>query len=175
MQAHLKCSVCCHHRFSSWCLDIHWCLSTCPHASAGCVFMNTASQTPWNIQCETKVLTATAQADPSVVELSICDFKPWLMDADLAPCSLSVPFSIYQPRDVSWFNPPPSLPTTTLSLPPSLSHFLLAELSGCTLAPVQAIVIFLSSVDAKLRTEQHEQEWDGSRAQQLHRQTRCHT
>lgn len=46
-------------------------------------------------------------AGPSVVELSICDFKAWLMDADLAPCSLLVPFSIYQRGDVSWFSPVP--------------------------------------------------------------------
>lgn len=51
--------------------------------------------------CVTEALTEAALADPSVVELAICDFKAWLMDADLAPCSLSVPFSIYQPRDVS--------------------------------------------------------------------------
>lgn len=89
------------------------CMSTC---FCECVF-KLYWQTPWNIQCEAEVLTATVQADPSVAELPICDFKAWLMDADLAPCSLSVPFSIYQPRDVSWFTPL------------SLFHFLLVERS----------------------------------------------
>lgn len=74
-------------------------------------------QAPLNIPCEAKVLTATAQADPSVVELSTGDFKAWLTDVDLVPCSPSVPFSIYQLRDESWFTPL------------SLFHFLLVERS----------------------------------------------
>lgn len=80
--------------------------------------MSTCRQ-PWNIQCEAEVLTATARNDPSIRELSICDFKAWLMDADLAPCSLSLPFRIYQPRDVSWFTPPPP-PSLPPLIPPSL-------------------------------------------------------
>lgn len=73
----------------------------CLHASVHVRVSVLCCETPLNIQCETEVLTATAPADPSFVELSVCDFKAWLMDADLALCSLSVPFSIYQPRDVS--------------------------------------------------------------------------
>lgn len=94
----------------------------------------------------------------SVVELPICDFKAHLMDADLAPCSLSGPFRIYQLRDVSWFG----------SL--SLLHFLLVEQSSrVDLVPLQSIVICLGSVEAKLGAEQHGQEWD-NRRQQLNRQ-----
>lgn len=88
-----------------WCINV---FVACLHVSVHVCVFKLCWQTPWNIQCEAEVLTATAQADPSVVELPICDFKAWLMDADLAPCSLSVPFSIYQPRDVSWFTPCPS-------------------------------------------------------------------
>lgn len=95
-----------------WCTNV---FVACLRASVHVCVFELCWQTPWNFQCETEVLTATAQTDPSVVELSICDFKAWLMDADLAPCSLSVPFSIYQPRDVSWFTPL------------SLFHFLLVE------------------------------------------------
>lgn len=124
-----------------WCTNV---FVACLHASVHvCVFMYAARHREL-IQCETEVLAATAQADPSVVELSVCDFEAWLMDADLAPCSLSVPFSIYQPRDVSWF--------TTLSL----FHFLLVKQSTRVhLGPLQAIVICLGAVDAKLRMEQH--------------------
>lgn len=39
---------------------------------------------------------------PLLCELFICDLEAWLMDVDLAPCSLSFPFRIYQPVDVSW-------------------------------------------------------------------------
>lgn len=82
-------------------------------------FQTSTCRQPWNIQWEAEVLTATARNDPSIRELSICDFKAWLMDADLAPCSLSLPFRIYQPRDVSWFTPPPppSPPPSLLPLP----------------------------------------------------------
>lgn len=85
-----------------WCTHV---IVTCLQASVHVCVFRFCWQTLWNIQCETKVLPATAQTDPSIKELSICDFKAWLMDADLAPCSLSLPFRIYQPRDVSWFTP----------------------------------------------------------------------
>lgn len=89
------------------------CMSPTMHTFFFLFFQMSTCRQPWNIQWEAEVLTATARNDPSIRELSICDFKAWLMDADLAPCSLSLPFRIYQPRDVSWFTLPPS----PLSLP----------------------------------------------------------
>lgn len=76
------------------------------------------------------------------------------MDADLAPCSLSVPFRIYRLRDVSWF--------ASLSLH---DFWRVAQRSRVDLVPLPSFVICLGSVEAKLGAEQHGEEWDDRRQQ----------
>lgn len=78
--------------------------------------------------------------------------KAWLMDTDLVPCSLSLPFTIYQPRNVSWFTPHPRPSPTSCMQSTASQHHSITVLPG----PLSAIVIFLGLVEAKLSTEQHE-------------------